>query len=225
MFIQGHGALRFANYFGDNMVLQRAPQRAVVWGYSDASSYIKLSLNNKFYHTMSDPKPINNLGESIWSVTLDAESQEGPFEVLVTQPVANGSLVTISLKNVLYGDVWVCSGQSNMQMAVIDNFNASVEIANAANYPKIRLFTASLRESTTPIEELLQITQRWSVASASSVGGPSYQYASAVCWFYGRMIHVGLSGRPIGLIASSWGGTAIELWMPPQALRDCGLVS
>jgi sialate O-acetylesterase len=225
LIIQGHGALRFANYFQDNMVLQRAPQRAVVWGYGDTLVQTTLWINNKFYHTVSDAKPVNRLGESIWSVTLDAESQEGPFEVLVTQPVANGSLATISLKNVLYGDVWVCSGQSNMQMAIIDNFNAAEEIANAANYPKIRLFTAQLRESSAPIEELLGITQSWSVASASSVGGPSYQYASAVCWLYGRMIHTALNGRPIGLIATSWGGTAIELWMPPQALRDCGVVS
>jgi sialate O-acetylesterase len=225
LIIQGHGALRFANYLQDNMVLQRAPQRAVVWGYGDTKAHTTLWINNKFYHTISGAEPVNKLGESIWSVTLDAETAEGPFEILVTQPVANGSVVSIALKNVLYGDIWLCSGQSNMQMAIIDSFNASVEIANAANYPKIRLFTASLRESTTPLEELLSITQSWSVASASSVGGPSYQYASAVCYMYGRMLHTALNGRPIGLIATSWGGTAIELWMPPSALKDCNVTS
>jgi sialate O-acetylesterase len=205
------------------MVLQRAPQRAVVWGYGDMMAPTTLSINNKVYYTISRAEPVNKLGESIWSVTLDAESAEGPFEVIVTQPVANGSIASISLNNVLYGDVWLCSGQSNMQMAVIDIFNASTEIANAANYPKIRLFTASLRESAAPVEELIAITQRWSVGSPSSVGGPSYQYASAVCWLYGRMIHVALNNRPIGLIATSWGGTPIEFWMPPPALRDCGV--
>jgi sialate O-acetylesterase len=182
-------------------------------------------MNNKVYRTFSGANPVNRLGESIWSVTLDAETEEGPFQILVSQPAANGTLVSIVLNNVLFGDVWICSGQSNMQMAVIDNFNAAEEIAQAGNYPKIRLFTAALRSSSTPVEEIPQILQSWSVASPSSVGGPSYNYASAVCWYYGRMIHVALNGRPIGLIATSWGGTPIEVWMPPQALKDCGLVT
>jgi len=205
------------------MVLQRAPQRAVVWGYGDTRARTTLSINNKFYQTISGAVPVNQLGESIWSVTLDAESEEGPFEVIVTQPVAGGSLASISLKNVLYGDVWICSGQSNMQMTVIDIFNGATEIANAGNYPKIRFFSAALRDSASPVEELLGVAQPWSVASPSSIGGPSYWYASAVCWLYGRMIHTALNNRPIGLIATSWGGTVIELWMPPQALIDCGV--
>jgi sialate O-acetylesterase len=214
------GVLRFANYYQDNMVLQRAPQRAIVWGYGDTNAFTSLWINHKFYHTISDAKPINEYGESIWSVTLDAESDEGPFEVLVTQPVANGSLVSIKLKNVLYGDVWICSGQSNMEWAVRNVFNGTTEIAAAGNYPKIRLFTAARTESSTPIEELLGVSLQWSVASSTSVGNGA---ASAVCWLYGRMIHVGLNGRPIGLIHTSWGGTAIELWMPRQALTDCGI--
>jgi sialate O-acetylesterase len=205
------------------MVLQRAPERAVVWGYGDTNAFTTLWMNNKFYYTFSSADPVNQFGESIWSVTLDAETQEGPFEIIVNQPSANGTLVSISLKDVLYGDVWVCSGQSNMQMAVIDSFNAFDEIFGAVNYPKVRLFTASLRSSSSPLEELIDITQIWSVGAPASVGGPSYGYASAVCWYYGRMIHTALNGRPIGLIATSWGGTVIEVWMPPQALNDCGI--
>ncbi|CAF3960252.1 unnamed protein product, partial [Adineta steineri] len=75
--IQTNGALRFANYYQDNMVLQRAPQRAVVWGFGDTNVLTTLSINNKIYETMSEDK-INNVGESIWSVTLDAEIDEGP---------------------------------------------------------------------------------------------------------------------------------------------------
>jgi sialate O-acetylesterase len=202
------------------MVLQGAPQRAIVWGYGDTNALTTLSINNKFYSTISGSQPINDLRESIWSVTLDAESEEGPFEVIVTQPVANGSLVSISLKNVLYGDVWICSGQSNMQWALSQVFNGSTEIAAAGNYPKIRLFGVPRIESASPIEELLGIGLRWSVASPSIAGNG---YTSAVAWLYGRMIHVALNGRPIGLINTSWGGTAIELWMPRQALTDCGI--
>jgi sialate O-acetylesterase len=207
------------------MVLQRAPQRAVVWGFGDPEKLTTLQMHDKIYILISRAEPANHLGESIWSVTLDPVFDQGPFDIHVTQTLANGTLVTIILYDVLFGDVWICSGQSNMQMAVSDIFNATDEINNAGNYPKIRVFTAALKPSDTPIEELLGIIENWSVASAQSIGGPSFTYMSAVCWLYGRMIHVALNGRPIGLVATSWGGTAIELWMPPPALHDCGISS
>jgi sialate O-acetylesterase len=212
---------RFANYIQDHMVLQKAPQRAVVWGFGDASILTTLTMNGTTYTTMSQSELVNAQNESIWSVTLDPVSDEGPFDIHVSQPLANGTLVTITLHDVLFGDVWICSGQSNMQLTVSMIYNATVEIANAGNYPKIRVFTASLKPSASPVEELLGISLNWSVASSQSVGGPDWDYMSAVCWLYGRMIHQALGGRPIGLIATSWGGTFIELWMPPKALHDC----
>ncbi|CAF3836208.1 unnamed protein product [Adineta steineri] len=224
-FTSSDGTPRFANYIQDHMVLQRAPQRAVIWGFGDASKLTTLRMNNKIYATMSRAEPANDLGESIWSITLDPVSDEGPYDIQVSQPLTNGTLVTISIHDVLFGDVWICSGQSNMQMAVIDIFNATEEINNAGNYPKIRVFTAALKPSDTPIEELLGIVENWSVASSQSIGGPSFTYMSAVCWLYGRAVHEALGGRPIGLIATSWGGTAIELWMPPEALHECGISS
>jgi len=203
------------------MVLQRAPQRAIVWGYSDTFDTLTiLTVNNRMYRTRTSSSPANALGESVWSVTLDAQPEEGPFEVKVTQPLPNGTLATISLKDVLFGDVWICSGQSNMAFSVQSMYNGSVEIENAAKYPKVRLFTAARNESDTPQEELLAIWLNWSVASATSVGSP---YASAVCWLYGRMIHTALGGRPIGLVHTSWGGTPIELWSPPDVLKGCGI--
>jgi sialate O-acetylesterase len=205
------------------MVLQRAPQKAVVWGFGDSSELITLRINNQIYTTISRRESENDFAESIWSVTLDPVSDDGPFDIHVSQPLANGTLVTITLHDVLFGDVWVCSGQSNMEMAVIDVFNGTEEIANAGNYPKIRLFTAARIPSAAPLEELAGMFLNWSVASPESVGGPSFTYMSAVCWFYGKMIHQALGGRPIGLIGSSWGGTTIEVWMPPEALQDCGI--
>jgi sialate O-acetylesterase len=205
------------------MVLQRAPQRAVIWGFGDPSKLTTLTINNQTYTTITRPEPANEQNESIWSVTLDPVSNEGPFDIHVSQPLANGTLVTITIHDVLFGDVWLCSGQSNMQMTVGLIFNGSEEIANAGNFPKIRVFTAALLASVTPVEELLGIELKWSVASPHSIGGPAWSYMSAVCWLYGRMIHQTLSGRPIGLIATSYTGTAIELWMPPKALNECGL--
>lgn len=205
------------------MVLQRAPQRAIVWGFGDPGILTTLKMNDKIYTTISRSEPINIQNESIWSVTLDPVEDEGPFDIHVSQPLANGTLITITIHDVLFGDVWICSGQSNMQLTVNIIFNGSEEIANAGNFPKIRVFTASLNHSRTPIEELLHITLNWSVASPQSIGGPGMKYMSAVCWLYGRQIHQALGGRPIGLIATSYEGTSIELWMPPPALHDCNI--
>ena len=219
----GNGVPRFANYIQDHMVLQRAPQRAIVWGFGDPSILTTLRMNDKAYTTISQPEPANAQKESIWSVTLDPVSDEGPFNIHVSQPSANGTLVTITLYDVLFGDVWICSGQSNMQLTVSMIYNGTVEIANAANYPKIRVFTAALNLSAAPVEELLGIALNWSLASLHSLGGADWDYMSAVCWLYGRMIHQALGGRPIGLIATSYGGTQIEEWTPLEVLQDCNM--
>jgi sialate O-acetylesterase len=205
------------------MVLQRAPQRAVVWGYGYPGKLTTLKIGNKKYTTTSQSEPVNSHNQTIWSVTLDPVSKEGPFDIRVSQALADGTLVTITIHDVLFGDVWICSGQSNMQMTVSQIFNATKEIANAGKYPKIRLFTAARLLSASPVEELLGIALNWSVASPETVGGPQWTYFSAVCWLYGREIHQALGGRPIGLIATSWWATHIELWMPPKALQDCNV--
>ena len=203
------------------MVLQRAPQRAIVWGYGDPTTVTTLTIDDRIYTTMSSSEPENERGESIWSVTLDAVSEEGPFDIAVSQPLANGTRVNITMHDVLFGDVWLCSGQSNMVKTVSWIYNASEEIKNAGKYPKIRLFTADLLPSVAPLEELLSIRQNWSVASPASVNGTDEKYFSAVCWLYGRMIHQALNERPLGLMVSAYPGTAIEVWMPPIALQDC----
>jgi sialate O-acetylesterase len=204
------------------MVLQRAPHKAIVWGYGDGQNVsITLNINKKVYYTKSYLSSIHASNESIWSATLDAETEEGPFQLVATQKFSNGSQISIMLDDVLFGDVWLCSGQSNMGMAVQRIFNSSIEIENAGKYPKVRLFTASKQQSSKSEEELLGIALNWSVASPQSVGSG---YTSAVCWLYGRMIYMGLDDkRPIGLIHTSWGGTAIEYWSPPQTLKECGV--
>ena len=204
------------------MVLQRAPQRAIVWGYTDTfNASITLRFNEKVYRTQSSTVPTNLFDESIWSVMLDAQIEEGPFQINVTQ-ISNGTLANITLDDVLFGDVWVCSGQSNMEMAVSQILNGSIEIENAGKYPKIRLLTPAHVPSDVPIEEPHGIAVNWEIASPETVG---LIVTSAVCWVYGRMIHEGLGRRPIGLLHSSWGGTEIEFWSTPDALKDCGISS
>ena len=187
------------------MVLQRAPERAIVWGYSDTfNTPITLTLDNKAYHTISSSLSTDVANASIWSVILDPQPAEGPFQVKVTQTLPNGTLETLTLNDVLFGDVWICSGQSNMEFPVNKMFNASLEIENAYKYPKVRLFTATDIPAAVPQEELLNIWMRWSIASNTTVASNA---ASAVCWLYGRMINEALGGRPMGLIQTSWGGT------------------
>jgi sialate O-acetylesterase len=216
------GAIRFANYYQDHMVLQRAPERSIVWGYSDDfDTPITLSMNNNVYQTMSSSTSYaDSMDASIWSVSLDPQTEEGPFQVKVTRPLANGTLETITLNDILFGDVWFCGGQSNMRFPVFEMFNGSVEIANANNYPKIRLFALVDTQASTPQEELIHTGMPWSVASNRTL---TSGYVSAVCWLYGRMIHEALGGRPIGLTHVSWAGTYIEYWTPPEALKECGI--
>ena len=89
----------------DSMVLQRAPQRAIVWGYVDAHAITTLTMNGTIYTTMSRSELTNAQNESIWLVTLDPVSDEGPFDIHVTQPLANRTNATITLNDV---SLWRC---------------------------------------------------------------------------------------------------------------------
>ncbi len=79
-------------------------------------------MNNQIYTAISRAESANNLGERIWSVTVDPVSDEGPRDIYVSQTLPTGTFVTIKPHDILFGDVWVCSGQSNMEMVVIDIF-------------------------------------------------------------------------------------------------------
>eukprot|EP00731_Ephydatia_muelleri_P021229 Em0013g956a len=208
---------RFANMFGDHMVLQRAPRSANIWGYVGVTSGGCDQISVVFNGRTATAKLIqDNSTMCRWVVSLPPTSAIGPFNITAISKISG----SISLSDVLFGDVYICSGQSNMQFTVSEVFNASEEIAMAANYPHIRLFTASLQSSSTPVLELLQVEQQWSVASPASVGGPDWGYFSATCWFFGRNLYDQLQ-YPIGLIDTDWGGTRVEAWSSPDALAKC----
>jgi len=200
-----------SNALGSNMVLQRAPQRAVIWGWSKTvGSNVQVTFANKVYPTTSTTG-------GAWNVFLDATPAGGPYTINVTSSTGESAL----LSNVLFGDVWICSGQSNMQFTVSLAFNASAEIADADKYPNIRLFTVGQgTTSPTPLVELATIEQYWAVASSKSVGGNDWGYFSAVCWFFGKRLYQELN-IPIGLVNTNWGGTVIQAWSSPKALTEC----
>lgn len=210
----GDATFRFANYYGDHMVLQQAPASATVWGYVLLCGAVTVTADGKSYMATIIPG-LTNMCK--WSVRLGPMAGGSTPHVITATSAAHGS---IKLSDVLFGDVWMCGGQSNMQFSVPQVFNAAAEIAAAANYPEIRLFTAALKASATPVDELLQVEQPWAVASPESVNGSSFTYFSATCWFFGKNLYDHLK-YPIGLVDSDWGGTPVEAWSSHDALTKC----
>ncbi|XP_071327684.1 sialate O-acetylesterase [Trachinotus anak] len=202
------GSLRFASYYGDHMVLQKSPERAVLWGYGPEDAQVTVSLSGPKKQKTS---PVN-VTKGVWRVTLDPVDAGGPYSV---KAAIQGS--TAILTDVLFGDVWLCGGQSNMYFKTSQIFNASEELALAAKYPQVRTFMAALNLSETELTDLIQVELPWTVPTARSVAE-----FSAVCWLFGRYMYEILK-YPIGLVESCWGGTPVEAWSSSRALQQCGL--
>jgi sialate O-acetylesterase len=178
--------------FSDHMVLQR--DRAVrVWGWAAPGEEVRVAIDDQRWLATAD-------GDGNWSVTLDPHKAGGPHQLRINATV---------FEDVLFGDVWVCSGQSNMQWSVQQAANPQEEQAKA-DHPQIRLFQVPLTSSESP---LATIGNGWAVCSPQSVGN-----FSAVAYFFGRELN-SKTGVPIGLVNTSWGGTPVESWMSRSALR------
>lgn len=202
----------FASYYGDHMVLQRAPQHAVLWGYGP-----KPGNNVTVVLSGEDPITVKVDISNTWRVILAAVKDTNPHTI-----TAMSSAGTIMLKDVLFGDVWICSGQSNMQFTIAMVDNAEQEIADVVNYPNIRVFTAAEELSYEPYADLKSVEEVWSVPNNDTIGNKPWTYFSAVCWLYGKRLYQTMQ-YPIGLVASTWGGTRIEAWSDPPTLKSCGL--
>ena len=185
--------------FTDNMVLQR-DVRFPIWGWTEPGKKITVQLLGKTATATAD-------AQGRWQVTLGPFPAGGPYTVTISGP----QLVT--LQNVLIGDVWLCSGQSNMEMGIGVIDNAAKEIADA-NYPQIRLFTVEKAIATEP-QSLVK--GQWQACSSRTVSNGGWGGFSAVGYFFGRELHEDLK-VPIGLIHSSWGGTPAEAWTSAEPL-------
>ncbi|KAK3746757.1 hypothetical protein QZH41_013585, partial [Actinostola sp. cb2023] len=208
---------RFANIYGDHMVLQQAPFRANVWGFGEVGQPVVVIIGNLAYQVKVVAGP---QGKGMWTANLDAH-KGGPYSITASSKV-NSTLYNITLNNVLFGDVWICSGQSNMQFSIAQVINMSEAVKEAENYPNIRLFTAFQVQSDIPLYELSVVQQPWSVASSASVNGGVWKYFSAVCWFYAKNLYDKYK-HPLGMIATDWGGTPVEAWSSPDALATCNI--
>ncbi|KAL7878367.1 hypothetical protein AOLI_G00093410 [Acnodon oligacanthus] len=206
----------FASYYGDHMVLQRAPERAVVWGYARSGTEVEISLIGPQSKQVNSTPIING----IWKMVLDAVQAGGPYKLTAVK--RGGAAAKIMLTDILFGDVWLCSGQSNMAFTLAQVINATEELALAYKFPNVRVFQAALEQSSVELLNLARVEVPWSRPTPEILGGKDFTHFSAVCWLFGRYLYKTLN-YPIGLVESSWGGTPIEAWSSPRALHMCGI--
>lgn len=181
----------------NNMVLQR-DIKLPIWGWAEPGEEVSVKFND------DDIVSTKTGSDGKWMLTLPPQKAGGPYIMIV-----NGADNTITLNNILVGEVWICSGQSNMDRGVDFDLTAKDAIADA-KYPQIRLFQVPCNPSGLPVTD---VRASWNVcAPEKSVVGTF----SAVGYFFGREIFKEL-GVPVGIIQSSVGGTRSEAWTPGSA--------
>ncbi|TNE72846.1 hypothetical protein EP331_06155 [bacterium] len=184
--------------FGNHMVLQRDAQ-VEVWGKASPKEKITVQIHKQKISTKADKN-------GNWTVSLKPELQGGPFTLDI-----KGKKESLHFEDVYFGDVWLASGQSNMEWSVNLSMNAKEEIKNA-DFPLIRHIKVEHVISSIPLDDIQ--TNGWNTADSGSVG----QF-SAVAYFFAREIHQ-KTGVPIGIINSNWGGTNIETWISREGFES-----
>jgi len=183
--------------FGDNMVLQRN-KPIPVWGWAAANEKITVQFNKQLKTIKAD-----KTGQ--WKLSLDPEQAGGPWQLTVK------GKNNLTINNILVGEVWICSGQSNMEWTVNSTNNKDEEIKNA-NFPQIRHFKVPLKTAIAPQKDISG--GEWKVCSPQTVGD-----FTAVGYFFARDLNQQLN-VPVGLINTSWGGTMVETWTSKEAFDN-----
>ncbi|MFA6083815.1 sialate O-acetylesterase [Mucilaginibacter sp.] len=181
------------------MILQR-DQNIKIWGWAKIGDTINLTFNNKRYKT------VTTLADSTWSIKLPATKAGGPYVILISSAKKN-----LQLNNVLFGDVWFCSGQSNMnfRMNAVRDFSKEKE---DADYSMIRQFDGFRIGAETPQQDVVK--GNWAPCNSSSI-----QEFSAVAFFFAKNLYL-KNKVPIGIINASWGGSPIQTFMSRAGLQD-----
>jgi sialate O-acetylesterase len=180
------------------MVLQQDSDLPV-WGWADPGEQVTVSFADASVKASAD-------NEGKWKVNLPKMDIQREGQTLTVKGSSGDEL---TFEDVLVGEVWICSGQSNMQWTVISSNNAKEESANA-NYPEIRYFEVKKESAYQPQSDL---TGQWVICTPETV-----KQFSAVGYFFGRHLHNQLN-RPVGLIGTNWGGTIAEAWTSAEALN------
>ncbi len=187
---------RVARIFTDNMVIQQGIH-APAWGWANPGETINLELAGKEYSTTTDEN-------GKWMIRLNPMKAGGPYTLTV-----RSSHPTKIFENVMIGEVWLASGQSNMNFGTGSVLNAAEEIKNA-HFPDIREFRTPEYISRTPISDLTG--GEWKTCTPENVRG-----FSAVAYFFARALHLDRN-VPVGIIHTSWSGTICEAWISPEML-------
>ncbi len=203
--VSAQAEVKLAGIFGDNMMLQR--ERAVpVWGWADGGEEVTVAFGGQKKSAVA--------GDSgKWTIKLDSmEASSTPAVMVVTSSKSDKK---IEIKNILVGDIWICSGQSNMEQGLGMCLEADKETA-VAKYPAIRLINFERHEKGPAVRD--DIRYPWSECTPTRMRQGGWAGFSGVGYFFGRKLHKDL-GVPIGLIGSNWGGTRVEPWTPPEGFR------
>ena len=194
----GLAEVRLPGVIGSDMVLQRN-QPVPIWGWADGGEQVSLVLRDDGREM--EQVDIRADGDGRWRAELAPRPSGGPYTLTINER---------DLTGVMYGEVWLCSGQSNMEWPVMAADAAEMEIA-AAYYPDIRLFHVPKVPAGSPSPDT---AASWQASAPGTIAT-----FSAVCYYFGRELHSELD-VPVGLIASAWGGTRIEPWTPLAGFRS-----
>lgn len=191
-----YAQVKLARLFSDHVVLQR--QKPIpVWGWANANEKVKVTLASQTLNTKAD-------ASGKWMVKFTALEAGGPHQLSVTAKSGN-----IVVTDILIGEVWLCSGQSNMEWPVSASNNYQEEKKNA-DYPQIRHFRVEHEVSLTPEKDLK--AGEWKIANSETIGG-----FTAIGFFFARELFQKLN-IPVGILHSSWGGSQIEGWISKEAM-------
>ena len=225
--------LSFASSYSSHMVLQQAPARAVVAGFVPASATgVSLHLACSSGHELNVSATLSpmNATSAKWFAKLPpvAASRDSDGRATACRLTAEHKCSNVTLSDIVFGEVWACSGQSNMAFLLEMDIDGKNLVQEANNYPELRFMTARKRTSPAPVVEPA-VAAPWAVSSNTSVSYDHHRdhanddqwlWMSAVCWMFGREL-LKAKRVPIGLINTNWGGSYIEDWMPPQARASC----
>lgn len=185
--------------FDDHMVLQRNTD-IKIWGWADAGTSVTVKLDDVSRTTVATTE------NGRWETLLPAQKAGGPYTVTIT---AGSESRTLS--DVYIGDVWVASGQSNMEWKLsweVENWKE--EVANSGDFPEIRFF--EIPQATSPSPETKLPGGEWKIANPDNAGN-----FSAVAWYFAKLNHTN-KDVPVGIVESNWGGTPAEAWTPADRL-------
>ncbi len=190
--------------FGNHMVVQR-DRPSVFWGWDQPGATVRVDWAGRQAKATA-------ASDGKWMVRIDPPKTGGPYQLSVV-----GSAGTVSLSDILVGDVWICSGQSNMEMGVSMVNDAQKEI-QAANHPTLRLFLGLRGMGLSPLP---LVAGSWALCTPQNIAQGGWGGFPATAYFFGRELNEKLD-VPIGLVATSWGGTAGEAWVPRAELEKIG---